>query len=338
MKGTDKPQVLLITDFRGLIPQRIMHWDGYDLDILKKTLEQGGVEAKILGAHAVSFRENPTENRAAAIYASSQMPIYKQYLQDIIANLHFSGVRLYPGFDHMLAHEDKAFQAFRLQRTDIAAPRSSVFGDKMHAYEFLTKASYPLVGKTASGYASRGVQLIRDEAEGKAFVNRNMKHRVLQKGRNKLTRVWQRVFPPHPVLGLVIFQEYVPNLKGDWKVLIWGDNACGLHRENRPHDFRASGSGRITFVDVPTDVLDFAYRALEKLELPWGSFDIAYTDGQCLLLEYQAIHFGLTTAERGVHYYVRNAPGQWQKHIGKIQVETEMANIVLQDLTRKGLL
>lgn len=338
MNAIDKPHVLLITDFRGLIPQRIMHWDGYDLDVLQKTLERGGVEAKIIGAHAVSFQEHLTGNRCAAIYASSQMPNYKQYLQDIIANLHFSGVQLFPGFDHMLAHEDKAFQALRLQRTDIAAPRSSVFGDKMHAYEFLAKASYPLVGKTASGYASRGVRLIRDEAEGKAFVKRNMRDRVLQKGRNKLTRAWQRAVPPDPVLGLVIFQDYVPNLKGDWKVLIWGDKACGLHRENRPNDFRASGSGRIAFVDVPTDVLDFAYAALAKLDLPWGSLDIAYTDQQCLLLEYQAIHFGLTTAEKGLHYYVRIAPGQWQKHMGRIQIETEMANTVLHDLARKGWL
>jgi len=336
MNNLDIPQILLITDFRGLIPQRIMNWDGYDLDILKRILEQGGVEVKVLGAHAISFKEQSIGNRQAAIYASSQAPNYKQYLQDIVANLHFAGVQLYPSFDHMLAHEDKAFQAFRLQRTDIAVPHSNVFGDKEHAFEFLASASYPLVGKTPSGYGSSGVRLIRNEGEGQVFVEMNMKHRVLQKGRRKLMRAWQRMFPPDPVLGLVLFQEYVPNLKGDWKVLIWGDNACGLYRENRPDDFRASGSGRIAFVDVPTDVLDFARNVLHKLGLPWGSLDIAYDDKACILLEYQAIHFGLTTADKGKFFYVRNADGQWEKRLGRIQIETEMANIVLHDLTQKG--
>lgn len=339
MKTSDKPLIMLITDFRGLIPQRIMNWDGYDLDILRTTLEHGGAQVQTLGAHAVSFKEpHMGDRRRAAIYASSQAPNYKQYLQDIVADLFFAGVELYPSLEHMLAHEDKAFQAFRLQRTDLAVPRSYVFGDKHHAYEFLQSASYPLVGKMPSGYGSSGVRLIRDQSEGQAFVEMNMKHRVLQKGRKKLTRAWQRAFPPEPVLGLVLFQDYVPNLKGDWKVLIWGDAACGLYRENRPNDFRASGSGRIQFVDIPTTVLDFARSALDKLHLPWASFDIAYADEQCLLLEYQAIHFGLTTADKGKFYYTRNVDGHWKKQFGRIQIETEMANIVLHDLTRKGWL
>lgn len=331
-------QVLLITDFRGLIPQRIMNWDGYDLGILQDVLEQGGAEVRILGAHTVSHNEFRDDRRRAAIYTSSQAPLYKQYLVDVVANLHFSGVRLYPALEHMMAHDDKAFQALRLQRTAIAAPRSFVFGDKAHAYEFLAQASYPLVGKMPAGYGSSGVRLVRNEAEGQQYVDRQMRHRVLEKGRGKLTCGWQRLFPPEPVLGLVIFQEYVPDLTGDWKVLIWGGTACGIRRQNRPGDFRASGSGRIAFVNVPEDVLDFAYSALEHLGMTWGSFDIAYHNGQCYLLEYQAIHFGLTTADKGKFYYSRNSAGGWDKKMGRIQIEVEMASIVLSDLRAAGWL
>lgn len=68
-------QVLLITDFRGLIPQRIMNWDGYDLGILQDVLEQGGAEVRILGAHTVSHNEFRDDRRRAAIYTSSQAPL-----------------------------------------------------------------------------------------------------------------------------------------------------------------------------------------------------------------------------------------------------------------------
>lgn len=334
----EKPLVLLITDFRGLIPQRIRDWDGYDLEKIKEVLEMAGADVRIVGAHELDLREVQSRGKVAALYASSQKPRYKQYLQDIVANLRSCGVLLFPAFEHMLAHEDKAFQAIRLSTTDIRTPRSCVFGNKQQAYEFLRTATFPLVGKSVDGFASRGVRLIRSVHEGRKFVNGRMIHSISLKGSPVLLRAFQRIVKPAPVLGILLFQELVPGLQGDWKILIWGDTACGLYRENRSHDFRASGSGRFQFIDVPVCVLDFARGALDKLDLPWASFDIAYDGTQCYLLEYQGIHFGLTTAEKGLFYYVRDSHGVWEKRMGRIHVETEMATIIADALRRGGWL
>jgi len=338
MDTEDRPLVLLITDFRGLIPQRTMSWDGYDLDVLKNSLEQGGLRVRVVGAHEITPDVYQDAAHVAAIYASSQFPRYKQYLQGIIGNLHFAGVQLYPSFEHMLAHEDKAFQAVRLQKAGLGAPRCYIFGDKAHAYEFLKGATYPLVGKTPEGCGSSGVRLIRNEKEGRAFVNWNMIHRVLKKGRPKVVRAFQRVFPPDPSLGCLVFQDYVPGLEGDWKVLIWGDKAHGAHRENRPNDFRASGSGKVAYADVPMQVLEFARTARERLEMHWGSLDIGFDGQQCYLFEYQAVHFGLTVRERGRFYYVKAPDGAWVKYPGRIPLEVEMAGIVVNDLYDRGWL
>jgi glutathione synthase/RimK-type ligase-like ATP-grasp enzyme len=334
----EKTLVLLITDFRGLIPQRIMAWDGYDLDTLKRKIESSGVEVQIVGAHQIDFVSLRKWSHVAALYASSQDPHYKQYLQDIVVMLHSSGVTLFPLFEHMMAHEDKAFQALRLSTTDISSPRSLVFGNKKHAYQFLAGASYPLVGKSVAGFGSRGVQLIRDVREGERFVDTQMSHRVLEKGRSLHRRFLQRIFKPKPVLGILLFQELIPNLEGDWKILIWGDVACGIFRENRKNDFRASGGGRNHFIDIPHHVLDFARGVLDKLELPWGSLDIGYDGRDCYLIEYQGLHFGLTTAEKGLFYFVRNADAVWEKKMGRIQIETEMAKIIRNSLAEQGMI
>jgi glutathione synthase/RimK-type ligase-like ATP-grasp enzyme len=330
--------VMLITDFRGLIPQRIQAWDGYDLDVIQTRLMQAGVDVRVLGAHEVTPASYAGVRHAAAVYASSQEPRYKQYLQAIVGNLAQAGVQLYPAFEHMLAHEDKAYQAVRMARTQIGAPRSFVFGYKPHAYQFVQRANYPLIAKTPYGYGSRGVQIIRDAAHGRAYIDRHMEHIALDKGRPKIKRALQRIFRPRPVLGLIVFQDYIPNLSGDWKILIWGNQACGVQRYNRPNDFRASGSGRLAFSDVPTPVLDFAYDAIAQLGLPWGSLDIGYDGEQSYLFEYQGLHFGLTTADKGRFFYVRHAEGNWEKHMGRIQIEIEMANVILRDMTQRGWL
>jgi glutathione synthase/RimK-type ligase-like ATP-grasp enzyme len=237
----------------------------------------------------------------------------------------------------MMAHEDKAYQAMKLASTSISAPRSYVYGNRKQAYGFLGNAVYPLVGKSPDGSGSKGVLLIKNERDGRAFIDQHMVHRALRKGRPFIVRAFQRIFKPKPVLGLVVFQDFIPNLEGDWKILMWGDKACGLYRENRPKDFRASGSGKVHFVEIPSHILDFAMDVLEKLDLPWGSLDIGFTGGKCFLLEYQGIHFGLTASDRS-SFYFRKVNGKWERVEEKIPIETEMANIILRDMSRLGWL
>jgi glutathione synthase/RimK-type ligase-like ATP-grasp enzyme len=335
MQIDEYPLVLLVTDYRGLIPQRIMAWDGYNLRIIKEVLEHSGIQVQVVGAHELRFDKLQERNKVAAIYASSQEPRYKQYLQDVIANLYFSGVRLYPELEHMMAHEDKAYQAIRLTRTDIGAPRSFVFGDKWQALEFVRNSAYPIVGKSPDGSGSKGVYLLNNKQDANRFVKGSMVHRSYKKGRPLIMRAIQRALKPSPSLGLLIFQEFIPNLKGDWKILIWGNAACGAFREIRPKDFRASGSGRIQYIDVPEAVLEYAYQACVKLRLNWGSLDIGFDGSQCYLFEYQGIHFGLTVAEKSLFFY-RRVNGYWNKQVGQIQIEEQMGQIIINDFVEQG--
>ncbi len=331
------PLLLLLTDYRGLIPQRIMAWDGLDLDVIRKLTQSSGVQVLPVGAHEFDFQLLQGRSRVGVLYASSQEPRYKQYLQGIVAELAEGGAVLYPGLAHLLAHEDKAYQAHRIRRLGLEAPRSWVFGSREHAVAFLKTATYPMVGKTADGWGSTGVRLLQNEREAERFVQRQMVHRSFDKGRPRWKRALQRVVKPARSLGLVILQELVVGLEGDWKILIWGDAACGMFRCNRAKDFRASGGGKLKEIEIPRGVLDFAYRTREALGLPWASFDIGFRDGRCYLLEYQAIHFGLSIRERARSYYVKGQDG-WREVQGKLPLEEKVAELILSDFAARGWL
>jgi hypothetical protein len=78
--------------------------------------------------------------------------------------------------------------------------------------------------------------------------------------------------------------------------------------------------------------LEFAHFCLKELSLPFGSFDIAFDGKKCTLLEYQAVHFGLTTAEKGRFYYKRAPAGEWTKIAGRIDIEKEIADAITASL------
>jgi glutathione synthase/RimK-type ligase-like ATP-grasp enzyme len=326
------PLVLLLTDFQGLIPQRIYHFEGLDLEELRAGLAAHGLSSRVLGLEDPDLLKIAADHKpVAAVYATSQLPEYKRYVEAVVSNLDGLGVALFPALEHLLAHEDKLYQGLRLRRTDVTAPRSYPFGYLGHAYDFLAKATYPLVFKTPRGFGSSGVALVHSEAEGRKLARDHLPEKIYAGGRNIVRRAFERVRPRRG-LGRILFQEFVPNCEGDWKILIWDDTACGLYRRNRPDDFRASGSGLIDFREVPSSVLDFAHAAMHALALPWGSFDILVQptpQGDKLwLAEYQAIHFGLTTALKGKMFYERQPDGTWRHRTGRIAVERAMTDAI----------
>ena len=313
------PVVLFLTDYRGIIPQRIHEQQGLDLHILGRELSGLGYDTAMAGYHEDPLSLVDPGRPTAAIYATSQWAEYASFIRAHLSNMAAHGVTLLPSFEHALAHEDKIYQA----------PNSWAFGYLSHVERFLRTAPMPLVWKTPRGFGSRGVRLVRTRQEALSLAKRVLAERVLRTERGLLRRVKERVRWERGI-GRVLFQEFVPHCEYDWKVLTWGDVACGLKRRNRANDFRASGSGLFEFAEVPTDVLDFAYGAQLQLGLPWGSFDVLVQQkgGTLWLADYQGVHFGLTTALKAKFHYRRDDNGGWVRREGSVPVEAAMAAAV----------
>ena len=122
-------------------------------------------------------------------------------------------------------------------------------------------------------------------------------------------------------------QEYVPNLNDDWKILIYGQHYYVLNRQVRPKDFRASGSGKFSYVDPPDGLLNFCREIFKKLKTPYLSLDVAIRDNQYYMLEFQAVYFGIYTILHADFYYEKKN-NIWQKRDKDLSTEKEMADCI----------
>ena len=117
---------------------------------------------------------------------------------------------------------------------------------------------------------------------------------------------------------------------------MYGEKLYCLARENRPNDFRASGSGRFSYpVRVAEDILNYTSELFQKFDCPCASFDVAYDGQRCHLLEFQFVSFGTYTIENAPHYFRLSESG-WETVVGKSVVEEEFARSVVEFIHRNS--
>ena len=135
----------------------------------------------------------------------------------------------------------------------------------------------------------------------------------------------------------LIVQDFIPGLAGDYKVLVYWDKYYVLARKNRPGDFRASGSGRFSWPEVPpATLLDFARRAFKHFDVPVISLDVAMAGDTPLLLECQFVNFGPLTMEYS-KWHFQAAGEKWERVEGPSVPEVECARSVVSFVRARGL-
>lgn len=337
-------KILILTDQRGYLassslPGRFMA----DVGKIRAELRKRGFEVEVKSLHAVRF---PSKYRGwYVVYPSSEEPglFYKSYIEDVLLRLKMDGAVLMPGFEFFRAHHNKVFM--ELYRTLLGDEYNSLKSVVFYGVaDFKRKIKlfhrYPIVIKTSEGSSSEGVSIAKNKhtaihavknysrisffssmntpvAKGKAVVKK-MLHKV--KKVSKLEKVGS--------CEKMVAQIFIPDLKCDYKVLVFDKNYYVLRRKVRNKDFRASGSGKFEFpskagYDI-TAVLNYAKKLYGQLDVPLLSADIAYDGRQCHLIEFQCVNFGPYTLEFSDHYY-RHKDGAWQEVPGKSSLEKEMA-------------
>lgn len=318
-------KVIMLTNYKNIIPQRKNEIEGLQLEIISKVLNENGfvIEIMTINSFILSLNKNKNIEGAYFYYTSSQYPIYKSFIQDVLIQIKLRGGILIPEFRHFLAHENKSFQELEKVRIDIKSPYSKPVGTYEEGIEALNKLSYPIVIKKSTGFRSRNVKLAHNKEEGKKILFRMLEsnfkfdfdslYYLYRRTKNK------KHYPKR--FGKIIIQEYVPNLTHDWKILVLGNICFSLKRIVRKNDFRASGSKKFSILDDPSsELLDFALSCKEKIKCPNISLDIFENRGDLQLIEYQTMHFGLLTAMIADSYFVL-VNGSWEKR--KITDEIE---------------
>ena len=312
--------IYALTDYKNYFGSKwksMPYKSGFDKDLITKYLHYYNYNINFISLNDVSFNNNLLKEKVV-IYTSSEEYgyHYKNFIEDIIFGLVQYGSKVVPHYSFLRAHNNKVFMEIlrdRLLGKKYSGNKSNVYGtlEELERDIDKNKMSYPCVIKSSAGAMSRGVFLANNENELKKIVKkisrtphfiyeikeimREYKHKDYKKESK-----YQSKF---------IIQPFIPGLKNDWKILIFGDHYYILKRGIKGNDFRASGSHHEykagSEAEFPIHKLDLIKEIYEKLDVPHLSLDVAYDGSRIYIHEFQAVYFGTSTHEFCDGYYTK---------------------------------
>jgi glutathione synthase/RimK-type ligase-like ATP-grasp enzyme len=340
-------QIFLITDYQfrfGTKYNAVPYRSGMDKKILSEEFLKSDLHPVFIKASELMEKTSPIDS-GIFLYTSSedQGHQYKSFLEDVILSLTEMKATVIPRFIYMRAHDNKVIvELLRKQwGTTIGDTlNSSCFGSYEELVSHIDHLHFPIVIKRSEGFKSRGVYLAENAKELKKLAFKlswcfNLKGFV-----KDAIRIWihKGFIPESQNRRKFIIQEFVPQLKNDWKILVFGDKYYVLCRGMRKNDFRASGSGILSYPDEPPHILlDFAQKLFRYFDVPQISLDIAFIEDKCYLLEAQFLYFGTYTIQYSDFFFV-NKNGKWVKIMEKSILEKEYVRSIVLYLEEKMLL
>jgi hypothetical protein len=253
----------------------------------------------------------------------------KDYIEDIILWLKLKGAYLLPNFEFFRAHDNKVMM--ELLRNNFKDNRLKTIKTRTYSsLEMLgdNEKEFPVVIKKSRGAGGEGVALVHNQSElfekakklSRMVDLKHYQYMGLVNFKQKLLR--KDTIPINN--SKFIVQTFIPNLSGDYKVLVFGDHYFILHRLNRDKDFRASGSGKFIAVSLEEvqGLLNFASICKNEISTPHLSVDIGYDGKDYHLIEFQCITFGFKAMSISEYHYVPDGDG-WKRVDGKVIPENE---------------
>ena len=320
-------KIIFLTNYKNIIPQRSNEIEGLKLDLIADVLKSNDFEVQIITINTfiAHLKDNNSLKGIYFYYASSQYPIYKSFILDVLFQIKLRGGILIPKLSHFISHENKNFQELEKVRLGIKSPYGIPIGTYDEGLEALNKIAFPTVIKKSTGFRSRNVKLAKSKEEGRKILSTMMESNF-KFNKDSLYYLYRRFknrahYPKK--FGKVIMQEFIPDLTHDWKILVFGNICIGGKRFVKENDFRASGSKLFSLEQDPPDaVLSFALSCKEALKCPNVSMDLSDKNGDVQLLEYQTMHFSLL-AWKSIHYF-EFENGKWEKKLINNELEHYM--------------
>lgn len=330
-------KIIIITDYKDFFGVAVRKYKDESMDVasIKSHLVSMGYEVCVSNFSSLNFRE-PGYQNCAILYQSSEDDylLYQSFIEDCLLGLKLLGATLVPRFEYFRAHHNKVFMEILrdvVGTDEMKSISSHYFGALPEFKRALCQIPETCILKSASGCSATGVVKARTRSESSKYAQK------LMKSPNRLSRLLRehlkhlllpKYVPSSAHRSKIIVQSFVPHCSYDYKVLVYGKKYYVLRRENRNNDFRASGSGLLSWPsDIPDGLLEFSRGVFARFEVPFIALDIGYTDPDFHLFEFQFLHFGPTALQRAPFCFQRDH-GKWNKIPGPFSVEFEYANAV----------
>jgi len=269
-----------------------------------------GVSCKVLdisGSNWIDVVENSNCD-AYLIWPSSitdsLRAMFDERLKVIVDDL---GKIIYPSYNELWLWENKRRVRDWLVAHDVPHPRTWIFYDYESARDFLHNTEYPLVFKTNRGYSATGVTILHKRSAALRVVKKAITRGISLPNSHPSDRQW----------GSAILQEYVPNCR-EVRMVRVGDSYFA-YEKLKVADFH-SGSGRCTYLEPSSDMLDFIRGLCEKGSFTSMDVDIFITPDKGFLVNELQTVFGAVISmirfgdsESAEHCLVNGEPGRMLK-------------------------
>ncbi len=205
--------------------------------------------------------------------------------------LELKGVYCFPNSRAVFDYDNKVIQYYRMLELGMPQPQTIVSSSLEEIENLAPSLKYPLVEKKPHGAGSVGVRLIESPKTG------------LRSARRMLDQKDGTINLFHRVINYIV-RAALPNLCNRYTTLLWQeflrsefDIRCAVYgngfisvfkRNNRPNDFRASGSGIWETMELNEvkRVYDFIKKHHYKLNVPFNAYDLICRGDDYVVLEY----------------------------------------------------
>ena len=268
---------------------------------------------------------------------------YKNYIEDIVLALQIQGAKLIPDFKYFRAHHNKVFMEL-LRDLSCIKEIKNISTKSFGSFEDYEKSNFlnnteTFVIKPSAGAGSSSVKLLRSKKDKRKIPYNISRTFTLDNFKLFLSKLWtgKSFVPMSNNRNKFIIQNFVDGLKGDYRIIIYGDKYYSVFRSNRKNDFRASGSGIVDYEPIlPDGILDFAENIYKKLNTPYITMDIGYKNQEFYLFEFQCISFKPIFFERSSFYHKRDGNKLWKKVSEEPDLERELVSSIISYIEKSN--
>lgn len=276
------------------------------------------------------------------------------FARQLVASVEKMGLPVFPDSATCWHYDDKVGQKYLLEAIGAPLIPTHIFYDRDAALRWAEDTEYPKVWKLRGGAGSENVRLVHNVAQAKALIRKcfgrgwtysrlsALRERIWHFRRDRspasllnIGRGIARAFVPHaaqrdlPVQrGYAYFQDFVPDNRFDIRVVTIGERSFAIKRHTRGDDFRASGSGRISYdpSEIPLPCVQISFDLAEKLAAQSIAYDYVFQNGQILLIE---ISYAFS-----VPGYLP-CPGYWDKGLNWHDAPVSPEDFIIEDMVSK---
>lgn len=203
----------------------------------------------------------PKEKRFTS-YATNKWVHWAKQIENL-------GARILPNSDVISYYENKINMHKMFERVGVRAPRSFIVSDEKEYEEAIERLGLPFIVKGPYSYSSLAIDLIRTKDE---YIQLGIDLSSEGSARSRSLGV--------PTFSLpVIIQQFL-NIKRDLRVVFIGEKILSSYwRINSSKGWQPTatrfGSG-VSFHGFPEQWTEFINKTINKIDFPWGGFDIAW--------------------------------------------------------------